>query len=98
MATLLEGRRASVLTPEGEAADEQSPQQNRDNAKPDAPGALTSQACPGPKITDGAVPNLVRYDGRPAVLLVHPESGGQQVVDAWNCAGNRKLASTTITP
>jgi hypothetical protein len=40
----------------------------------------------------------VRYDGRPAVLLIHPESGGQQVVDAWNCAGNRKLASTTITP
>jgi len=98
VAVLLEGRRASALTPEGEAADEQSPQKNRDNAKPGAPEALTSQACPGPRITDGAVPNLVRYDGRPAVLVVHPESGGKQVVDAWNCAGNRKLASTTITP
>ncbi len=74
------------------------PRQNRENAEPGAPGALTSQACPGPRITDGAVPNLVKYDGRPAVLLIHPESGGQQVVDAWNCAGNRKLASTTITP
>jgi hypothetical protein len=95
--SLLEGR-ATLLTPEREAAGEQSPRKNRDNAKPGAPEALTSQACPGPKITDGAVPNQVRYDGRPAVLLIHPEHAGRQVVDAWNCAGDRKLASTTITP
>ncbi len=88
-----------MLTPEGEAAERAVPrQQNRDNAKPGAPGALTSQACPGPKVTDGAVPSQVLYDGRPAVLLVHPERGGQQLVEAWNCAGDRKLASTTITP
>ena len=95
--TLLEGR-ALLLTPEGEAAGEQSPRKNRDNAKPGAPGALTSRACPGPKVTDGAIPNQVRYDGRRAVLLVHPERAGRQVVDAWNCAGDRRLASTTITP
>jgi len=95
--TLLKGR-ASMLTPEGEAAGDQPKQENRDSAKPGAPNELTSRACPGPEITDGAVPNQVRYDGRLAVLLVHPESGGQQVVEAWNCAGNRKLASTTITP
>jgi len=96
VAILLEGR-ASVSTPEGEAADEESPRKNRQNAKPVPPGALTSQACPGPQVTDGAVPNLVRYDGRPAVLLIHPERAGRQVVEAWNCVGNRKLASTTIT-
>ena len=93
--TLLEGR-ASMLTPEREAAGDQPKQENRDSAKPGAPGALTSRACPGPEITDGAVPNQVRYDGRPAVLLIHPERGGRQVVEAWNCAGDRKLASTTV--
>jgi hypothetical protein len=96
VAILLEGR-ASLLTPKGEAADEQSPRKNRDNAKPVPPGALASQACPGPEITDGAVPNRVLYDGQPAVLLLHPERAGRQVVEAWNCAGDRKLASTTIT-
>ncbi len=93
VAVLLEGRQ-KVLTPEREAADEGA--QNRDSAKPDAPGALTSRACPGPEITDGAVANQVRYDGQLAVLLIHPERGGRQVVQAWNCAGDQRLASTTV--
>jgi hypothetical protein len=93
--TLLEGR-TLLRTPEGKAAGDQSTQQNRESAEPDPPEAFASRACPGPKVTDGAVANPVRYDGRPAVLLIHPEQSGRQVVDAWNCAGDRRLASTTV--
>jgi hypothetical protein len=96
VAALLRPGRASVLTPEGRSADEPSPPTNRENAKSDAPGALTSQACPGPRITDGTVPTLVRYDGKLAVLLVHPKRAGRQAVEVWNCAGDRRLASTAI--
>jgi len=97
--TLVKGR-ALLRTPAGESAQDsgqaQSPQKS--DARPGAPDALLSRSCPGPKVTDGAVPNPVRYDGKPAVLLVHPERAGRQVVEAWNCAGDRKLASTTIKP
>jgi len=99
---LLQGR-ASMLSPdgraaeEGDAADEPSPD-NRDSAKSGAPYVPPSRACPGPKITDGAVPRQVIYDNRPAVLLVHPERGGRVLVEAWNCDGDRRLASTKIKP
>ena len=76
---------------------EQSPN-NRDSAKSGAPDVSPSRACPGPKITDGAVPRQVIYDNRPAVLLVHPERGGRVLVEAWNCDGDRRLASTKIKP
>jgi hypothetical protein len=101
VASLLKGR-TRVLTPQdkgkGKASGEQSPPKSRENAKSAAPGASASEACPGPRPTDGAVPNQVRYDGRRAVLLIHPERAGQQVVEAWSCAGDRRLATTTITP
>lgn len=96
VAVLLQGR-ASMLAPEGEAADEPSPN-NRDSVKPGAPGVVPSRACPGPKVTDGAVARQVLYDSRQAVLLVHPERAGRLLVEAWNCTGDRRLASTKITP
>ena len=99
---LLQGR-ASMLASEGEdagkggAAGEPSPSK-RENALPGAPGVLPSRACPGPEVTDGAAARQVRYDGRRAVLLVHPERGGRLLVDAWSCDGDRRLASTKIKP
>ena len=99
---LLQGR-ASMLAPdgkavpEGEGADEPSPN-SRDNAMPGAPGVLPSRACPGPEVTDGAAARQVLYDGRQAVLLVHPERGGRLLVESWNCDGDRRLASAKITP
>ena len=59
---------------------------------------LGSKNCPGPENTDGGVPNLVRYDGRLAVVVVHPEQDGRRLVEAWACGGKNKLASSTITP
>jgi hypothetical protein len=60
--------------------------------------ALKAGACAGPKTTDGAVPNPIRYDGQLAVLVVHPERDGGRLVQAWTCAGDRLLASTTVSP
>ena len=65
---------------------------------PGAPGVLPSRACPGPEVTDGAAARQVLYDGRKSVLLVHPERGGRLLVEAWNCDGDRRLASTKIKP
>jgi hypothetical protein len=69
-----------------------------DEAKQRAANSMRVRNCPGPKITEGGVPNPVRYDGRLAVLVVHPERDGRQLVEAWTCAGDRRLAGTTITP
>jgi hypothetical protein len=99
---LLQGR-ASMLASEGDAAgkgdDAAKPSPNsRENALPGAPGVLPSRACHGPGVTDGAAARQVRYDGRRAVLVVHPERGGRLLVEAWNCDGDRRLASTKIRP
>jgi hypothetical protein len=32
-----------------------------------------------------------------AVLLVHPAEEGRQLVEAWTCAGDRRLDSTRLT-
>ncbi|HYH71949.1 MAG TPA: hypothetical protein VD764_01940 [Nocardioides sp.] len=102
VSVLLQGR-ASMLASEGEAAregeaaEEPAPT-SRDNALAGAPGVLPSRACPGPEVTDGAAARQVRYDGRRAVLLVHPERGGRLLVEAWNCEGDQRLASTKIKP
>lgn len=57
---------------------------------------LAAIACPGPVITDGAVPTPVRYDGRPALLVVHPEQDGTRLVEAWSCAGDLRLRAATL--
>jgi hypothetical protein len=60
--------------------------------------ALEESGCRGPVVTDGAVPNLVQYDGRPAVLVVHPDRDGHRLVEAWDCSGEHRLAGATLTP
>jgi len=55
-------------------------------------------SCPGPRTTDGAVPSPVRYGGDLAVLVVHPERDGHRLVEAWDCAGNRRLDQARLTP
>jgi hypothetical protein len=96
--TTLLRTRTSLLTPERRAAGDSggSATENQDGTPP-ATG-LKSGGCPGPETTDGAVPNLIRYDGQPAVLVVHPESEVGRLVEAWTCAGDRRLATTTVAP
>jgi hypothetical protein len=101
-------RRASLVPPAEKlsapdasagAAPESSPgPTSSDQAKRAPAGAQFHKSCPGPEITDGAFPDPVRYDGDPAVLVVHPEHDGHRLVEAWDCAGDRRLASTTLTP
>ena len=59
--------------------------------------ALLARECPGPTVSDGAVANPVRLDGVLSVLLVHPAKDGEQLVEAWTCAGDRRLDSTQLT-
>ena len=63
----------------------------------DRSDALLARACPGPAVADGAAATPVRLDGRLAVLLVHPAEEGRQLVEAWTCAGDRRLDSTRLT-
>jgi hypothetical protein len=63
--------------------------------QPDA--ARLARECPGPAVSDGAVANPVRLDGVLSVLLVHPAKDGEQRVEAWTCAGDRRLQSTRLT-
>ena len=92
---------ASLVTPAERAAESG---EESGTASP-APGAaqrsqdeaLLTQECPGPAVTGGAVANPVRVDGALAVLLVHPPKGGEQLVEAWTCAGDRRLDSTQVT-
>jgi hypothetical protein len=61
--------------------------------------ALTDAAargCPGPKVNDGALATLVLYDGNPAVLVIHPEKRGEQLVEAFACGGARVLDSARV--
>lgn len=60
-------------------------------------GALVPQTltCAGPGLA-GTRTTTVLLDGRPAALVMHPVSAGEQRVDAWSCDGSRRLASTTV--
>ncbi len=70
-----------------------------DDAKAGPGDALRELAdCPGPPFDDGAVTNVVQYDGSIAALVVHPVSGGQRLVEAWTCQGDTRLASATVAP
>jgi hypothetical protein len=103
---LLARRSPALATPEQPAAPDASASAGRSNqdkngdengdAPKDLAQGLRSRGCPGPRITDGAVPSPVRYDGRLAVLVIHPAQGGRQLVEAWDCGGVRRLATTTV--
>ena len=62
------------------------------------PGGRTSAACPGPRTGDGALTTPVRYDGRLAALVVHPEQGGHRLAEVWTCSGDSRLATAALTP
>lgn len=88
-----------------EKADEKAGQQSgeaygddRTPAQPPRSGTARAGSCPGPDAPGDVVRRPVLLDGRPAALLVRPESGGRQVVEAWDCAGDRTLAVTTLRP
>jgi hypothetical protein len=94
--TALLRARTSLVTPERRSGSGSTQDQD---AAPEGPArALEARDCAGPKITDGAVPNPIRYDGGLAVLVVHPERDGGQLVEAWTCDGDRLLAGTTVAP
>ena len=66
----------------------------------DAAAAAPENAstCRGPVVTDGSRTTLVSVDGTTGVLVVHPRRAGRQLVEAYDCRGTRRLASTTLTP
>ncbi|MFL6155669.1 MAG: hypothetical protein ACJ72D_06260 [Marmoricola sp.] len=72
-----------------------------DAATADLPRTTTNQlkaarqACAGPDVA-GADVQPVLLDGQPAALVVHPESGGTQLVEAWSCDGSQVLATTSL--
>ena len=45
----------------------------------------------GPRVRAGVLRTPVLYDGTRAVLLVHAARGGEQLVEAWTCGGDRVL-------
>jgi hypothetical protein len=62
-------------------------------------GAAAGQAdtaCPGPSTSDGSTTTTVLYDGARAVLVIHPAQGGERLVEAWACGGNRVLHSARL--
>ncbi len=87
-----QSRPSAGADPSGDADGQPDPQADEQGRPADSSRLA---GCPGPEITDGGVPNAVRYDGRLAVLVVHPERDGERLVEAWNCAGDQRLASTT---
>ena len=79
----------------------ESPQELRANqrkAAEDSAGGDTAAVggCPGPSVGAGAQHLVVLYDGSPAALVVRPEQGGERLVEAWTCSGDRRLDSATV--
>lgn len=67
--------------------------------------APLNPACPGPtgdpagdtdRDPDGVQRLAVLYDGQLTALLAFPPSSGQQRVEAWTCAGDRRLDSARV--
>ncbi len=58
--------------------------------------AVRRAGCTPPRADDGALPSAITLDGRPAVLVVHPDRDGRRLVQAWSCSGERVLASARV--
>jgi hypothetical protein len=57
--------------------------------------AAVAAACTGPaRPGTRSVPILL--DGRPAALVLHPVTDGEQLVEAWSCDGAERLASASV--
>jgi hypothetical protein len=74
-------------------ADEPAPL--RPDARQEA-GDSAALPCPGPAGRTEADRRTVQLDGAPALLLVHPEHAGRQLVEAWTCEGEDRLAATRV--
>ncbi len=61
-----------------------------------AAGQAADTACPGPSTSDGSTTTPVLYDGTRAVLVIHPAQGGERLVEAWACGGDRVLDSARL--
>jgi hypothetical protein len=81
-------RRAAVA---GDSAAGRSPQEERKNELQQYAGS-----CPGPATSPRSTVTPVLYDGTRAALVLHPVHGGHQLVEAWTCAGDRKLDSADV--
>ncbi|MEO5651406.1 MAG: hypothetical protein ABIN79_09560 [Marmoricola sp.] len=57
-----------------------------------------STACAGPALDKDATSTPIVLDGSLAALVVQPPANGRRVVEAWNCAGTTRLATTTVAP
>lgn len=55
-----------------------------------------SRTCAGPATPDGAVSLGITFEGRPAVLVLHPVADGSRYVAAWSCDGHQLLTYATI--
>ncbi len=80
-----------LLRDGGLAALDSRTQANKVEEGGDTAGSLRTAGCAGPRVTDAAQTRLVLYDGTLAVLVVHPPKGGERLVEAWTCAGDRVL-------
>ncbi len=101
-----DARAASPSEGSAEASPEASPTPSSGNSGSDSsgesprPSGRASQestgGCAGPRTTDGATTTPVLLDGSVAALVVHPAEAGRALVEAWNCAGTTRLATTTV--
>jgi hypothetical protein len=57
---------------------------------------LYAAACPGPRTSNGTTTTPVLYDGTRAALVIHPAQGGERLVEAWTCGGDRELDRATV--
>jgi hypothetical protein len=53
-------------------------------------------SCPGPAERGRSSTTPVLYDDTRAALLIHPAQGGDQLVEAWTCGGDRLLDSAVV--
>ncbi len=84
-----------VQTPAA-AASQDSTSNRRKAARDGALAEALKESCPGPRVGDRAATRPVLYDGSEAVLVIHPQRGGQQLVEAWTCTGDRVLDRTRV--
>jgi hypothetical protein len=86
VARLLRRRDAAA----GDTAAQRAPQKDRVNS------LQYAGSCPGPTPRDGSSTTPVLYDGTRAALVIHPAHGGDQLVEAWTCGGDRMLDSAVV--
>ena len=72
------------------------PAQERDAGR--APVSAAIPSLPRTESPTAPPPRTVLYDGRRAVLVVHPERGGERLVEAWTCDGDRGSTAPASTP